>query len=120
MARFARVVVPGCPHHITHRGNRGQEIFLTAGDRRQYCEWLGDYSHEHGLHIWAYCLMTNHVHLIAVPRDEQSLQRAIGYTHRRLARFINHRNRWTGHLWANRFYSAPMDPAHLWAAVRYV
>lgn len=120
MARLARVVIPGCPHHITHRGSQGQEIFFTVGDREQYCSWLRDYSDRYGLSVWSYCLMTNHIHLIAVPRDGHSLSRAVGYTHRRFSRLINRRSGWTGHVWANRFYSSPMDERHLWAAVRYV
>ena len=64
--------------------------------------------------------MTNHVHLVAVPEDKRSMEQAIGYTHRRFSRWINRRFGWVGHLWGNRFYSSPMDEAHLWAAVRYV
>ena len=120
MARRARVVVPGCPHHITHRGNRGEAVFLRTEDRITYLDWLSNYSREHGLRIWAYCLMTNHVHLIGVPVELESLERAVGFTHRRYARAINRREGWLGHLWANRFHSAPMDGAHLWTAVRYV
>lgn len=120
MARFARVVVPGCPHHVTHRGNRGDQVFFDDAERRQYCVWLREYGDKHGLGIWAYCLMSNHVHLIAVPQNENALSKAIGNTHRRHSSWVNGKHGWTGHLWANRFFSTPMDSRHLWAAVQYV
>ena len=68
MARFARVIVPGYPYHVTHRGNRRGDLFFEPDDRDVYRAWLRQYADEFGLEIWAYCLMTNHVHLIAVPR----------------------------------------------------
>ena len=120
MVRIARVVVPNLPHHVTHRGNRRQDVFFGRSDRRLYLSWLRENSERYGLEVWSYCLMTNHVHLIAVPRAEDSLARAIGRTHGRYAQRQNRRNDWSGHLWANRFYSTPLDEGHLWTAVRYV
>jgi putative transposase len=70
--------------------------------------------------IWAYCLMSNHIHLIAVPETQESLGRAMGETHRQYALRINERERWTGHLWQKRFSSYPMDEKHLLAAARYI
>jgi putative transposase len=120
MARFARVVIPGVPYHVTHRGNRREDVFLAPDDRRRYLAWLGEYARRFDLAIWAYCLMTNHVHLLVVPGRADSLALAVGRTHRRHARAVNAAHGWSGHLWANRFYSAPLDEPHLWAAVRYV
>lgn len=120
MPRFARVVVPGCPHHITHRGNRRDDVFFTDEDREEYLEILLDYTRRYGLEVWAYCLMTNHVHLIAVPVNEESLALSIGRAHMKYARHANKRQRWWGHLWANRFYSSPLDEEHCWTALKYV
>ena len=64
MARLARVIVPGFPHHVTHRGNRRGDVFLEEGDRETYCGFLFDCAAKAELAIWGYCLMTNHVHLI--------------------------------------------------------
>lgn len=64
--------------------------------------------------------MPNHVHLIAVPQNEEGLARAIGEAHRRYTRRINFRENWRGHLWQERFASYPMDAQHLLAAVRYI
>jgi len=120
MARIARVVIPGCPHHVVHRGHRGDPVFLEPGHRALYRRWLQEQAEEFGLRIWSYCLMTNHVHLIVVPDREESLALAIGRTHGRYAQWLNERQDWTGQLWAGRYYSVPMDDPHLWAATRYV
>ena len=78
MPRIARVVAPGIPHHITRRGNRRQKTFFCEGDYKYYKILLSKRCHDFGLSIWAYCLMPNHVHLIAVPRSGDAMRRAIG------------------------------------------
>jgi len=120
MARIARVVVPGVPHHITQRGNRRQEAFFEPADFREYLSLMKEWCGRSGVEIWAYCLMPNHVHLIAVPEAEDSLRRGIGEAHRRYTRYINFKKGWKGHLWQERFASFPMDEPHLLAAARYV
>jgi len=120
MPRFARIVVPGCPHHITHRGNRRDEVFFSNEDRAEYLEILLDYTRQYNVDIWAYCLMTTHVHLVGVPAREDSLGLAVGRAHMKYARHANRRQRWWGHLWANRFYSTPLDEAHCRTAMKYV
>ncbi len=64
--------------------------------------------------------MTNHIHRVATGREKNSLSKAPGLAHRRCSSMINAQRGWTGHLWANRFFSTPLDDEHLWAAVRYV
>lgn len=120
MPRFARVVVPGCPHHITHRGNRREDVFFTPQDRDVYRSLLREYSDRHALRIVAYCLMTNHIHLVAIPALDDSLAKTVGLAHRRYSRFINNQRTWTGHIWANRFFSTPLDEPHALAAIKYV
>lgn len=120
MPRFARVVVPGCSHHITHRGNRRDEVFFSDEDRAEYLEILLDYTRQYDVAVWGYCLMSTHVHLVAVPTHEAGLGLAIGRAHMKYARHANKRQRWWGHLWANRFYSTPMDDGHCWAALKYL
>ena len=120
MSRVARIVVPGYPHHITQRGNRHGNIFETDGDREAYLRFLGKYAAQHGLSLWAYCLMTNHVHLVAVPGEEHSLGHGLRDTHTVYAMYFNSRTSLSGHVWQGRFYSCPLDDTHLWAAVRYV
>ncbi len=120
MARLARVVVPGLPHHVTQRGNRRQEVFFSDLDYRHYLDLLTRYSGEAGTEVWAYCLMPNHVHLVLVPADESGLHKTLGETHRRYTRRINLLKGWKGYLWQGRFASCPLDDAHVLAAARYV
>jgi putative transposase len=120
MARLARIVAPGCPHHVTARGNRREPIFFEDGDQDIYRDLLAEQLDKAGVEAWAYCLMPNHVHLILRPADEDGLGQAIGAAHRRWANFVNARGRWRGHLFDGRFASVVMDEAHLLAAVRYV
>lgn len=120
MARLARVVVPGMPHHVTQRGNRRQPTFFCEEDYAAYVELMGQWCQQRGVEVWAYCLMPNHVHLIAVPQSEEGLRLAIGEAHRRYTRRVNFREGWRGHLWQGRFASFVMDEPHLLAAARYV
>lgn len=120
MPRFARAVVPGVPHHVTQRGVRRMQVFFSHADYRRYLQLLALMARRYRLETWAYCLMPNHVHLIAVPGSTDGLARPIGEAHRRYAVHVNRREGWAGHLWQERFASCPMDEAHLMAAVRYV
>ncbi len=120
MARIARVIATGFPHHITQRGNRCQQIFFCDDDYLTYIELMTQWCHKYHVEIWAWCLMPNHVHLIAVPHTKEGLARAIGEAHRRYTRRINFREKWRGHLWQERFASFPMDEQYLLATARYV
>ena len=120
MARIARVVVPGYPHHVTQRGNRRQQTFFCEEDYRLYLALMNEWCGKYCVEIWAYCLMPNHIHLIAVPADELGLRLAIGEAHRRYTRHINFRKAWRGHLWQERFASFPMQESHLLAATKYI
>lgn len=120
MARMARVVVPGYPHHITQRGNRKQETFFKSSDYRAYLRMVAKAKVEACVEVWAYCLMPNHVHMVVVPERDDSLAKLFRDAHRKYTRRINIREGWCGHLWQERFHSFPMDEAHLLAAVRYV
>ena len=120
MVRIARVIAEGYPHHITQRGNRRQKTFFRDEDYKAYLELMSEWSRKCDVEIWSYCLMPNHVHLIAVPGTKDGLARAIGEAHRRYTRRINFREGWRGHLWQDRFASFPMDEAYLLSAARYV
>lgn len=120
MARLARLVVPGMPHHVTQRGNRRQHTFFNDDDYAAYLELMAEWCREEGVEIWGYCLMPNHVHLIATPKTERGLRRAIGEAHRRYTRRINFREKWRGYLWQGRFASFVMDEPYLLASARYV
>jgi putative transposase len=102
MARLARVVAPGIPHNVTQRGNRRQQTFFNDEDYQAYLELMSEWYAWYKVEIWAYCLVPNHVHLIAVPATKEGWKLAIGEAHRRYTRRINFREGWRGHLWQGR------------------
>jgi len=120
VARIARVVVPGIPHHITQRGNRRQKTFFSDDDYRLYLFLIAEFCKKANTEVWAYCLMPNHVHFVMVPKAEDGLRAAIGEAHRRYTLKINQREQWRGHLWQERFHSFAMDEYHLLSAVKYI
>jgi putative transposase len=120
MPRIARAVAVGFPHHVTQRGNYRQNVFSGVKDYLRYLEWLKKYAHDYSISIWAYCLMKNHVHFIAVPLNEDSLSKTFKLLHMRYSRYINERKKTNGHLWQGRFFSCVLDERHMYAAVRYV
>lgn len=120
MPRIARVVAVGAPHHVTQRGNNRQQVFFSNSQRRTYLALLAEHAARHQLRVLGYCLMPNHVHVIAVPERLDSLAKAFGRAHNEYSRYLNAVRRRSGHLWQNRFYSAPLGRDHLLRALRYV
>jgi len=120
MARLARVIAPGYPHHVTQRGVRSLSIFRNNEDRKMYLEFMAQETRRFGVKILAWCLMANHVHLIAVPLDLGGLARGIGEAHKRYSRMRNFDEGVRGYLFQGRFRSCVLDEKHLVAAVRYV
>jgi putative transposase len=120
MARLARFVVPGLPHHVTQRGNGRARTFFGAKDYALYRDLLAENCRNAGVEVWAWCLMPNHVHLVLVPRESEGLRRALAATHGRYAAILNARRKRSGHFWQGRFGCVALDEAHLAAAVRYV
>ncbi|PLY07025.1 MAG: transposase [Arcobacter sp.] len=120
MARIKRILIPNTPHHVTQRGVRSMNIFFKEEDYIYYKKLLLEQCKMHKLKVLSYCLMTNHVHLIVVPKNKESLSKAIGETHRLYTRKINFEQKVKGHLFQERFYSTPLDEKHFLYALRYV
>jgi putative transposase len=120
MARISRVVAPNMPHHVVQRGNRRQKAFFNDHDKAAYLNILKEQARRFGVSIWAYCLMDNHVHFVAVPQDQESLANTFGQTHRHYTRMVNFREGWRGYLWQGRFSSYVLDENYLYAVVRYI
>ena len=120
MPRRARIVIAGEVHHITQRGNNRQDVFFVPDDREVYLAFLREQTERFGLVVMGYCLMTNHVHVVAVHLSETSLAKAIGRTHFGYTQYVNRLHGRSGHLWQNRFYSCALDEDHTEAALRYV
>jgi len=120
MGLGTRIVIPDVPHHITQRGNNRQNVFLEEGDFRRYLSYLVLEMQKTRVLLHGYCLMNNHFHLIVTPPTKQALSNFMKISNQRYAQFWNlHKGR-SGHVWRNRFFSCPLDEAHLWRALRYV
>ena len=121
MPRIARAVVPECPHHVTQRGSNRTDIFLDRQDREFFLQCLCKWSVETDTQVLAYCLMTNHFHLLLSPERPDGLGRCLHGITFRYAQHFNWRNGRYGRLWQNRYYSCPVDAGrHLWAVARYI
>jgi len=122
MARTARVALAQCPHHIVQRGHNRRVVFVTDADRKSYLDTLAEFRSELGLKVYAYCLMTNHVHLIVDPgEDAGNLSLLMKRLAGRHTRRINRLERRTGTSWEGRFKCSPIETdRYLLACGRYV
>ncbi len=120
MPRAARVVIPGCPHHVTQRGNHRRDVFFADSERDFYLSLQDKYFHLWQVQCAGYSLMTNHTHHVLVPGRPDSLARGLGRLHNDYSRWQHIQRNLTGHLWQNRFFSCPLDEDHFWMALRYI
>ena len=121
MPRIARIIAAGHPHHITQRGNNRATVFFDDEDRQTYLKLLLKYSQKYTIAIWAYCLMSNHIHLLAVPETETALARGIGLTNLMYTQYLNRKLNQSGRIWQNRFFSCLVEnDQYLWAVARYI
>ncbi len=121
MPRIARVTLPGYPHHVTQRGNNREDVFFDDKDRNFYKSTLKNYCDSCRVNILSYCLMSNHVHLLAVPLEEDALARCVGRTNLIYTQYVNRKYHRSGRLWQNRFYSSIVsDDIYLWSVMRYI
>ena len=122
MPRRARLVLPNYPHHIIQRGHNRQVIFVEEEDYLYYLDALREWKEKLGCKIYAYCLMTNHVHLVIDPGEHAEnlglfMKRVAG----RQTRYVNKMERRSGTLWEGRYKSSPIDAnEYLLACCRYV
>ena len=120
MPRNARYVVPGLPYHVTQRGSNRQRVFYSPTDYKMYLSLIREQLADTGCRVLAYCLMTNHVHLVVVPERADSLPVLFRRAHGRYAQYLNTRRHRSGHLWQQRYFSCPLAESHYWMALRYV
>ncbi len=122
MPRTARIILPNYPHHIIQRGHNRQAVFAGEDDYRYYLENLAEWKERFGCKVYAFCLMTNHVHLVVEPgEDAESLSRLMKRLAGRQTRFVNRLEDRSGTLWEGRFKSSPIESnAYLLACCRYV
>jgi putative transposase len=117
LARLARFIIPGVPQHVTQRGNGRQQTFFGGDDYVLCRNLLREHATAHGVSVWGWVLMPNHVHLILVSEAEDSLRACLSNVHRTYAGHIHALEKRTGHFWQGRFGCVGMDEAHLMAAI---
>jgi putative transposase len=121
MARIARVVAVDFPHHIVQRGNNRNKVFFAQQTRHKYLELLRQYAQDWNVTILAYCLMTNHIHLLAKPHQLNALSKMMQGVSQAYSKYVNIKYRRTGRLWESRYYSCVVDKEkYLWAVARYI
>ncbi len=109
MPRTARIVIPDTPHHVVQRGVRSVDLFRSDDDRQLYISILIECAARWAVSFWAWCLMTNHLHFLAVPGKPDSLAKVFGRTNTRYATIVNRREGVRGHLFQERFWSCPVQ-----------
>lgn len=117
---MTRTTIPGLPHHVIQRGLHGRKTFLNNTDYDVYLEIMSDCIRRHGVEIWSYCLMPDHVHLIAIPQEKNSLSNCLRVAHGRYTKYINRRTDNSGQFWQGRYASHLLDEQYLIACTRYI
>ena len=122
MPRKARVILPNMPHHIVQRGHNRQVVFVEDQDYLYYLDNLSEWKAKLECKIYAFCLMTNHVHLVVDPgNDPNSLSLLMKRVAGRQTRLVNKLESRTGSLWESRFKSSAIETdRYLLACCRYV
>lgn len=121
MARGPRLTVPALPHHVIQRGNNRQAIFFEPEDYRVFLDCLRVAKHKCRVSLYAYVLMTNHVHLLLEPTQAGDLGRFMQSVGRRYVRYVNDTYRRSGTLWEGRFKSAVVSrDEYLIVCSRYI
>ena len=109
MLRISRTVCAQVPHYIIRQSNRGEDVFLNDEDRLAYLGWLTEYAANFKVEIFAYCLMTNQICIVAVPTAQKGLQQVLKPLHMRYAQRFIRQQGWKGHVWQGRYFSSPLD-----------
>lgn len=121
MARIARIVGAGYPHHIVERGNNRERVFANPIDYEKYLSFLLKYSDEKEVAVLAYCLMPNHIHLLVRPSGEETLAKMMQGVTLCYSKYFNRENGRTGRLWECRYYSTIIDgDSYLWTVTKYI
>jgi putative transposase len=121
MARLPRLVIPGQPQHVILRGNNRTELFRAEADYLFFLEKLRLAFEKHGCDVHAYVLMTNHVHFLITPCDEQSLSKTMQMLGRYYVQYFNYSYRRTGTLFEGRYKATLIDTeTYLLTCMRYI
>src|SRR3990172_2992129 len=121
MPRIARAVALEFPHHVVQRGNNREKVFINEEDKKKYLSLLKEYSGKLDTYIPAYCLMSNHVHLLTRPIKNESLYKMMQGITLYYTQYFNRTYKRTGRVWESRYHSCVVDKEkYLWAVARYI
>lgn len=121
MSRTGRIVLPDYPHHVVHRGHNKQDVFRRQQDYERYLAALQEFRRRYGVKLYAYCLMTNHVHLLLEPSSPTGLAQLMKRVAGRYTRYYNRSAGRTGTLWEGRYRSSLVErESYLLACCRYI
>ena len=121
MPRKRRLFIPGLPQHVVQRGVDKQAVFFADADCHRYLNTFTEYARKHGVLLHAFCLMTNHVHLLVTASEPNSLALRMQDLGRKYVAQLNKRYNRTGGLWEGRYFSAYIEPhAYLLKTMRYI
>jgi len=120
MPRSTRLIIPNLFHHAIQRGNNRQGVFNDNIDRLYYLKWARLLSEENCVPIIGYCLMTNHIHLLVFPRDENEMINFMKLIGQRYTQYYNRKYQRTGKLWENRYRIHPIDSEVSYVVLKYI
>jgi putative transposase len=121
MPRIARVVLPNYPHHVVQRGHNRQVVFAHEDDYARYLDDLRELKGIFGVKVFAFCLMTNHVHLLLAPSTAEDLGKLMKALAARMTRYRNKLEGRSGTLWESRYKSSVVQSdGYLLACSRYI
>ncbi len=121
MPRKPRFFLPDVPAHIVQRGHSREPVFFEDSDYQAYLGWLEEAAERYGCAIHAYVLMTNHIHILATPKDKDGISRMMQYVGRRYVPYINYNYGSSGSLWEGRFKASLIsDEQYLLTCMRYI
>ena len=121
MPRKPRMYLPDIPAHVVQRGNNRDACFFCDDDYQYYLEVLGQGLRRYDVHLHAYCLMTNHVHLLMTPEDEDGISRVMQHIGRLYVQYVNKTYRRSGTLWEGRHKASLVDADnYLLKCYRYI
>ena len=121
MPRKPRFFLPDVPAHIVQRGHSREPVFFDDGDYQAYLGWLEEAATRYHCDIHSYVLMTNHIHILATPRERQGISRMMQYIGRRYVPYINHTYGTSGSIWEGRFKASLIsDEQYLLTCMRYI
>ncbi len=121
MPRKPRFILPGVPVHVVQRGRSKEPVFYDEADYQVYLKWLKEAAERYQCQIHAYVLMTNHVHLLATPKDASGITRLMQYVGRHYVPYINRTYGGSGSIWEGRYKaSLVQEETYLLACMRYI